>query len=400
MKKRPFLFLCTLFLTAVVLISWGVTGHRTIGRIAANHLNPQATAAVRELLGNETLADASTWADEVRNQPEYKHTGPWHYINLPLGLSEPDFEKTVKGMTQENVYSALLQQEHILGSTASSKGQKIEALKFIVHFIGDLHQPMHVSREEDKGGNTILVNYAGVGTNLHALWDSKLLDHLGLDDQQLASTCDHAGAAQVAAWQSDPLIKWIWESYEISSKLYAEIDAMNGRSIDDSYYQAHIQIVEQRIEMAGVRLAGVLNRIFANGLAASSPGTSASATSPFGNATASGNGSSSGNGDAQAAAGSGMAKTIDIHDAANHYNEYVQVCAKVYGYKALDNLTLVNLGAAYPDQLLTVVLRGDAKDAYNGWDGQTICVTGKIVSYKDKPEIVVTDPKMVVVAKL
>jgi S1/P1 Nuclease len=387
MKKRQFLFLCTLFVTAVVLISWGVTGHRTIGRIAANHLSPQATAAVRELLGTETLAEASTWADEVRSQPEYKHTGPWHYINLPLGLTEPDFEKTVKGMTQENVYSALLQQEQVLGSTASSKGQKIEALKFIVHFIGDLHQPMHVSREEDKGGNTIQVNYAGVGTNLHALWDSKLLDHLGLDDQQLASTCDHAGVSQIAAWQNDPLIKWIWESYQISSKLYAEIDAMNGRSIDDSYYQAHIQIVEQRIEMAGVRLAGVLNRIFANGLA-----TSSASGTPVA-------GESSATGDAQATADSGTAKTIDIHDAANHYNEYVQVCAKVYGYKALDNLTLVNLGSAYPDQLLTVVLRGDAKDAYNGWDGQTICVTGKIVSYKDKPEIVVTDPKTVVLAK-
>jgi hypothetical protein len=310
MNKRQILSLCTLFVTAVALISWGVTGHRTIGRIAANHLSPQASAAVRELLGNETLAEASTWADEVRNQPDYKHTGPWHYINLPLGLTEPAFEKAVKGMTQENVYSALLQQEQVLGSTASSKEQKIEALKFIVHFIGDLHQPMHVSREEDKGGNTIQVNYAGVGTNLHALWDSKLLDHLGLDDQQLAQKVDQVSAAQVAAWQSDPLIKWIWESYEISSKLYAEIDAMNGRSIDDSYYQAHIQIVQQRIEMAGVRLAGVLNRIFASGLAVSSPGTAAPASgTPV-------TGGSSATGNAQAAAGSGTAKTIDIHDVA------------------------------------------------------------------------------------
>jgi len=124
MNKRQFLFLCTLFVTAVVLISWGVTGHRTIGRIAANHLNPQANAAVRELLGNETLAEASTWADEVRSQPEYKHTGPWHYINLPLGLSEPDFGKTVKGMTQENVYSALLQQEQVLVVRPPRKDRK------------------------------------------------------------------------------------------------------------------------------------------------------------------------------------------------------------------------------------------------------------------------------------
>ncbi len=170
---------------AAALLSWGVTGHRTIGKIAADHLTPQATAAVRELIGDTTLADISTWPDEVRSQPAYRHTASWHYINLPLGLSFTDFEAKVKGMTQENVYSALLQQEQILGSTGSTREEKAEALKYIVHFVGDLHQPMHVSREEDKGGNTIQLNYDGNGTNLHALWDSKLIDHQGLTYEQM-----------------------------------------------------------------------------------------------------------------------------------------------------------------------------------------------------------------------
>jgi hypothetical protein len=341
MQRRSSLSICVLLFTAVVLISWGV-------------------------------AEASTWPDEVRSQPEYRHTGPWHYLNLPLGLSYADFQTRVQGMTQENVYSALLQQEQVLGSGTSSRQEKIEALKYIVHFVGDLHQPMHVSREEDKGGNTIQVNYDGQGTNLHALWDSKLIDHQGLTFEQMAEKYDQVSAAQVKAWQSDPLIKWIWESYEVSSKLYAEIDALNNRTIDDSYYQAHIGIIRERIEKAGVRLAGVLNDIFKNGLAASS--ASAPVSGP--------------NQDAP--------KTINIQDAAQHYNEYVQISAKVYGYKTLENMTLVNLGAAYPDQLLTVVLKGEAKDFYKGLDGQTISVTGKVVSYKDKPEVVVTDPKMIV----
>jgi hypothetical protein len=270
MQKRSSLSICVLLFTAVVLISWGVTGHRCIGKIAENHLTPQAKTAVRELLGNQTLAEASTWPDEVRSQPEYRHTAPWHYLNLPLGLSYADFQTRVQGMTQENVYSALLQQEQVLGSSTSSRQEKIEALKYIVHFVGDLHQPMHVSREEDKGGNTIQVNYDGQGTNLHALWDSKLIDHQGLTFEQMAEKYDQVSAAQVKAWQSDPLIKWIWESYEITSKLYPEIDALNNRTIDDSYYQAHIGIIQERIEKAGVRLAGVLNDIFKNGLAASS----------------------------------------------------------------------------------------------------------------------------------
>jgi hypothetical protein len=370
-KIAPSLFAIAL---SAALLSWGVTGHRTIGKIAADHLTPQANAAIRDLIGDTTLADISTWPDEVRSQPAYRHTASWHYLNLPLGLSFTDFEAKVKGMTQENVYSALLQQEQILGSTGSTRVEKAEALKYIVHFVGDLHQPMHVSREEDKGGNTIQLNYDGNGTNLHALWDSKLIDHQGLTYEQMAEKYDHATPAQIKQWQSDPLIQWIWESYQASSKLYGEVDAMNSRAIDDSYYQAHIAIVQDRIEKAGIRLAGVLNGIFKSGLAGSAAAVPVTGT---GNSSAS------------------APRTIAVQDAAQHYNENVQCCAKVYGIKALDNLTLVNLGAAYPNQPLTVVLRDAARDMGPGLDGKTICVTGTVVSYRDKPEIVVTDPKMI-----
>jgi hypothetical protein len=262
MKKRQSIIGSCFWLGSVFLISWGVTGHRTIGRIAENHLSPNAKAAVQELLGTETLASVSTWADEVRSQPDYRQTGPWHFLNLPLGLSYPEFEKLVKGMTGENVYSALLNEEQALSDKTTPREKKVEALKFIVHFVGDLHQPMHISRAEDKGGNTIQLNYEGAGTNLHSLWDTKLIEHEGLTYEQLAEKYDRISPAQIKQWQSDPLIRWIWESYEISSRLYAEVDAMTNRSIDDSYYQGHIAIIHERIGQAGIRLAGVLNEIF------------------------------------------------------------------------------------------------------------------------------------------
>src|SRR5260221_10404650 len=119
MKKRQILVVLSTLIISVFLISWGVTGHRTIGRIAENHLSATAKAAVRELLGNETLADVSTWADEVRPQPEYKQTVPWHFLNLPLGLSYPEFQKQVEGMTQESVYSAVQKCEHDLTSKST-----------------------------------------------------------------------------------------------------------------------------------------------------------------------------------------------------------------------------------------------------------------------------------------
>ena len=149
---------------------------------------------------------------------------------------------------------------------------------------------------------------------------------------------------------------------------------MKSRAIDDSYYQAHIGIVQDRIEKAGIRLAGVLNTIFQKGLAASA------AAAPVTNVPES------------------APKKISVQDAAQHYNEFVNLCAKVYGEKSLEGLTLVNLGAAYPNQPLTVVLRDAARDLGPGIDGKTICVTGTVVSYRDKPEIVVTDPKMITVS--
>jgi hypothetical protein len=358
---------------ALFLLSWGVTGHRTVGKIAEKHLTPAAAAAVHELLGSETLADVSTWADEVRGKPEYQQTGPWHYVNLPMGLPFPEFQKSVEGMSEDNVYSALQKLEKEVVDPATPREKKVEALKFIVHFVGDLHQPMHVSKAEDKGGNTIQLNFNGSGTNLHAVWDSKLIDRLGLGYEQLASTVDHATPAQVSQWQKDPMIRWMWESYAVTEKLYAEVDAMKSRAIDDKYYEEHIATVEQRLEQAGIRLAGVLNRLFEHGVVVG-PGAPPSAA-PVERA----------------------AVKIDIAEAQAHVGESVVVTAKVFGYKALEGLTLVNLGAAYPDQLMTVVLRGEATGLAGQIDGKTIEVTGKVEMYKGKPEIIVRDPKLVVV---
>jgi hypothetical protein len=359
----------------LILVSWGAVGHHAIGTIAERHLTPGAQAAVRELLGNESLAEIASWADDVRPTPEYRQTEPWHYINEPSGLSFSEFERQVSGGEGMNVYKALLAQEKVLTDVKTTKRQKTEALKFIVHFVGDMHQPMHVSHAEDKGGNTIQVNFDGKGTNLHSLWDSKLIDRFASNYQELADKVDHATPAQISQWQKDAPMKWAWESYEISSKLYAEVDAMKSRAIGDAYYQEHIGIVEQRLEQAGIRLAGVLNNLFAHGLAASVAGEEPTPTP---------------------AAASGGAVKIDVKDAAAHVNENVVATGKVFGFKALEGLTLVNLGAAYPNELMTVVLRGEAQGLAAEIDGKEIRVTGKVELYKGKPEIVVRDPKMIV----
>lgn len=368
--KRQILLLLSILPVSIFLLSWGVTGHRTIGKIAENHLSAQAKAAIQGLLGHESLADVSTWADEVSSTPEYRQTGSWHYLNLPPGLTYPEFQKQVEGVTKANVYSALQKNEEILTSKNSTRAQKIEALKFVVHFVGDLHQPMHISRAEDKGGNTIQLNYEGKGINLHSLWDSYLLDHQGLNYEQLAEKYDRITPQQIRQWQGDPLIKWIWESYEVSARLYAEADAIKGRSIDEAYYKTHIGIVADRIQRAGIRLAGVLNDIFKNGPPADSPaGTAPSAGG--------------------SAAPASQSKTTTV-------------CDKVYGTNILESsgMVFLNLGGDYPHQKLSVVIKRKNREKFRvspeiAYKYKTICVTGVIVDHNGKPEIVVTDPDQI-----
>ncbi|MDB5141134.1 MAG: hypothetical protein JWR12_3050 [Mucilaginibacter sp.] len=369
MKKT---FLSLLAVVSLFLISWGFKGHQAVATIAENHLTPQAKAAVKDLLGTQSLADVATWADEVRNDGSFKSTAGWHFVDLPLGLTFEEFSKKVKAQGEDNVYGAMQKAQIVLTHPKSTKEQKIEALKFLVHFVGDAHQPMHVSRKEDKGGNTILVRFNDRGTNLHSLWDSGLLDHQGLSVAEISTQFDKATPAEIKHWQTDQPMQWLWESYQISMKLYAEAEKNN--NIDEDYYKSHIGIIEQRIDQGGIRLAGLLNDIYSGKVYAYAfEAPQLPEETP------------------QVTASAGPAKVIDVKDAASHLNETVTITAKVYGSRDFSSMILVNVGAAYPDSPLTVVLRGDAKALSSQINGKTITVTGQVVDYKGKPEIVVTD---------
>ena len=254
---------CALFLLALLpfsLRAWGVVGHRTVAKIAENHLKKKAKRQVAQLLGTETVPLVSTWADEVRYSPEYKETGPWHFANLPDGLGYEQFSTQLKGLTVPNAYQALQQNIQILKDPAKSKEEKVVALKFVIHIVGDVHQPMHVSRAEDQGGNKIAAKYQGKDTNLHSLWDSGLVEYQGFTYNEMAHAYDHASGSQVRKLQAADPVQWMFESYQISQKLYAE--AAQSTDFDYRYTPAHLPTVEERITEAGIRLAGVLNSIF------------------------------------------------------------------------------------------------------------------------------------------
>jgi hypothetical protein len=360
-----------LLICAITLISWGGTGHKTVAKIAENHLTPNTKLNVQALLGGESMTDVASWADGLRNDPNYSKTSSWHYINTPLGLNYEEFSKTVKAQGATNVYGALLKCEDDLKSTTTTFQQKTDALKFLIHFVGDMHQPMHVSRAEDKGGNSIQLQFDGKGTNLHSLWDSGLINKKGETFEQMAVGYDQATPAQIKQWQSTDPMQWAYESYQISTKLYAEAEKDNKPG--DAYFQQYLPIVQQRIEMAGIRLAGILNDIFKN--------QHIKITSvvlmpppPIGN---------------QPTAKAPVAK---LEDVKNRIGQAVTVSGKVYSIKDIGSMVLINLGATYPNQLLTVALKDKAKDLAAQLTDKTITVEGTVIYFKGKPEIIISDP--------
>ena len=360
MKK---LFNFCLIGLSIALISWGFKGHRAIATIAQKHLTSNTAYVVSAYLKGEGMADVATWADENRNNK----TAPWHFLNLPLGLTHNQFVKLVTE-SDNNVYSAILKTEASLKDKNLTPDQKNEALKYLIHLVGDAHQPMHVSRKEDKGGNTIQVRFDNKGTNLHSLWDSKLIDREGLSEADIARTYDAATPAQIKQWQSDSPMEWIWESYQISSELYAQVKP--GQQIDEAYYQKYIPVIRKRIDQAGIRLAGELNKLFNNEQVKI---TTVTLTPP-------------------PPLNSADVNIVKLTDIKNMTGKTVSVQGKVYSSKDIGSMVLVNLGAAYPNQLLTVALKGQAKELGNQIDTKTITVEGEVIDYKGKPEIIITDP--------
>ncbi|MBC7653259.1 MAG: S1/P1 nuclease [Oligoflexus sp.] len=258
--KSKYVFSVAAILFAFTLVSWGVVGHRTIAKIAENHLTLKAKNAVTVLLGTESMPIVSTYADDVRSVKEFSYTAPWHYINLKQGLNYKEYVAALKADTGANVYNALLKMEKQLRDTKSTKAEKVFALKFIIHLIGDIHQPFHVGRAEDKGGNDIQVKFRGKGTNVHSLWDSGLIEYNGFSFTEMATAFDNVSDAKIKKWQSDNVTVWLFESYQIATKLYAE--AEQNADFDYTYYPNHSEIYKERMQKAGIRLAGLLNTLF------------------------------------------------------------------------------------------------------------------------------------------
>lgn len=240
-------------------LAWGQTGHRTTAAIADKHLSGVARANVRLLLGTESLAQAATWPDDMKSDPAefwQRTASPWHYVTVPTGRTHIEVGAPPEG----DAVTALARFAQVLRDPDASADDKRLALRFTVHIIGDLHQPLHAGRPGDRGGNDVRVSWFGDPTNLHSVWDSGMIDSRQLSHSELAGwLAGNITPEQVIAWSNaDPEV-WIAESVALRETIYP-----SGPSPKLSYAYAyqHGAELDGRLGRAGVRIAAYLNKLF------------------------------------------------------------------------------------------------------------------------------------------
>lgn len=266
MKKLPGrVFIPTFLLTATLCMSqtafsWGLTGHRIIGEIAQQHLTKKAKNELRNLTGKETLAWWANWADFIRSDSAWNHASPWHYVNIPGHTAKEKFIAALKKLPGKNLYTQIQATMAELKDKSLPVEKRKIALYFLIHLVGDLHQPLHVGRAEDAGGNKIVVYWFDKKTNLHTLWDSMLIEFQQYSYTEYAKLLDIVSDEQVKAWQSTSLEDWFYESHVLANSIY---DATpNESKLSYKYNYQFQKIVEQQLLKGAVRLAALLNQGF------------------------------------------------------------------------------------------------------------------------------------------
>lgn len=258
--------LVALLSTSQLAHAWGQNGHRVVGKIAEQHLTSVTEEHINLILKSQTLPQVSTWADEMRSAPDsfwQKKSSRWHYINLkqPINLDSLNTHFHTTHQNKDSVSDIL---EGIrfsidtLSTPESSLEQKQFSLKLLVHLVGDIHQPFHAGRAKDRGGNRISVTFFDDNTNLHSVWDTKLIENEQLSYTELASFIDTDDSKAIFTYLSSSPVDWAIESNQIAESLYHK----NETELSYSYIYEQMPVVKKRLQQAGIRLAGLLNAIF------------------------------------------------------------------------------------------------------------------------------------------
>lgn len=240
--------------------AWGVTGHRVIGRVAEQHLTKKARKAIADIIGQESLAWWANWPDFIKSDTNWRHASAWHYVNLPVHTAKDEFVKGLRGLAVESLYSQIPKMLEKVKNKSLPQSERRDALAFLIHFMGDLHQPLHVGQAEDQGGNKVTVYWFDKKTNLHSVWDTYLVDFQEFSFSEYASEIDRVGKAQAKALQAGSLEDWFYESHAAAADIYDSTP--NESKLSYPYNFKYKALLDQQLLKGGLRLAALLNQAF------------------------------------------------------------------------------------------------------------------------------------------
>ncbi|MFZ5862246.1 MAG: S1/P1 nuclease [Nitrospirota bacterium] len=252
-------------LAASPAIAWGDKGHRIVAVIADSRLTPSAREGVRALIGPATLRDAATWADDIRRRrPETK---PWHYVDIPLDRDEYlPAKDCARPRSGDCVVAAITRFQRVVADRSRPRAERGEALRFLTHFVADLHQPLHAADHRDRGGNDVKVVFFGEALhpagrtpwNLHTVWDSGLIERRGVSVSKYAQRLTRRIARQsVDELTGGSVVDWALEAHQAAMDTAYRLPP--DRHLGDDYAERALPVIDDMLAKAGARLAQMLN---------------------------------------------------------------------------------------------------------------------------------------------
>ena len=242
-------------------MAWGMIGHRVVGEIAESHLSRKAKKEIKKILGDESLAMASNYADFIKSDTAYKYLNIWHYINFDDGMTLATMKAHLDTTKEVNAYTKINFLAGELKKNDLPQDKKVLYLRLLIHLVGDIHQPMHAAKKGNSGGNDVKVIWFNTPSNLHRVWDENLVEYQQLSYTEFANVINHTSKEQKAIWQNAPMSQWLFESYTISQQLNAEIKTPD-QKLGFAYDYKHHNTLNEQLLKGGIRLAGLLNSIF------------------------------------------------------------------------------------------------------------------------------------------
>jgi DNA/RNA endonuclease YhcR with UshA esterase domain len=342
--------------------AWGPEGHAIVGRLAMQFVTEDVKKNVLAVLGNISIDTAANWMDIMKSNSNYDFMRSWHFLDFPK-------DKIYEPNNNDNIVNRLILTYNELNHKNTLCTDQVQKDLFILlHLMGDLHMPLHTGYDDDLGGNKVMVQYDSIKThNLHRFWDEDIIALAKITDKDCLNLYK---SGNIVYKKEIDFLQWMKESRSLLDGVYD----YPGFMLSKAYLNKNKIVVQKQLLLAGLRLANVLNNLFA----------SAAPTINFEVATTK------------------YTNGIDINDAIKNIGKKVTVCAAVYDIKSSSNITRINLGAKYPNSPLTIIIFERSYKNFSStieelYKNKNICVKGKIEDYKGKAEITIESPENIVV---